>query len=455
MAAQARRVVFALILGLAAQPAGGASEGCAARIKSNHMSGLCQSRRKRHAETHQERVVDGWVDSYDRLTRPALATKMAALGDDRIQGKHVDHENISVGLFVNQVWDIDQRAGSFKVQAQLRLLWQDDRLCFDGSNLHHPRINLDEQSMQNLTTGVSILESLWLPDVHFHNSIHSGTEEQPDAQLLRVSECGEVLWARRFIVTLWVDFRFQQLPFDSQRLNLELESYRMPVDDVVLKWTGGCDHGSDYTGVADQSNPEWKFTDTAAEDTRCNTSVITHLAPGSNERFSRAVMSIEVQRQEAMWITSYINPSWTLLLISYLGLFIGNHNPGRPGVHAITILAHLTIDSSIRAQVCNPASSYLPQLLAVACISFLRASAAALVVDLSLTLTLTLCVCVCACACGAHSFLRLRIPHGSPTFRQVSFTSTWQFLSSTASATMPIARRRRSRRTWSSNATRF
>ena len=62
-------------------------------------------------------------------------------------------------------------------------------------------------------------------------------------------------------------------------------------------------------------------------------------------------MSIEVQRQEAMWITSYINPSWTLLLISYLGLFIGNHNPGRPGVHAITILAHLTIDSSIRAQV--------------------------------------------------------------------------------------------------------
>ena len=103
--------------------------------------------------------------------------------------------------------------------------------------------------------------------------------------------------------------------------------------------------------MADQSNPEWKFTDTAAEDTRCNTSVITHLAPGSNERFSRAVMSIEVQRQEAMWITSYINPSWTLLLISYLGLFIGNHNPGRPGVHAITILAHLTIDSSIRAQV--------------------------------------------------------------------------------------------------------
>jgi hypothetical protein len=353
MAAQARRLVLALILGLAAQPAGGASEGCAARIKANHMSALCQSRRKRYAETHQERVVDGWVDSYDRLTRPALATKMAALGDDRIHGKHVDHENISVGLFVNQVWDIDQRAGSFKVQAQLRLLWQDDRLCFDGSNLHHPRINLDEQSMQNLTTGVSILESLWLPDVHFHNSIHSGTEEQPDAQLLRVSECGEVLWARRFIVTLWVDFRFQQLPFDSQRLNLELESYRMPVDDVVLKWTGGCDHGSDYTGVADQSNPEWKFTDTAAEDTRCNTSVITHLAPGSNERFSRAVMSIEVQRQEAMWITSYINPSWTLLLISYLGLFIGNHNPGRPGVHAITILAHLTIDSSIRAQVCS------------------------------------------------------------------------------------------------------
>lgn len=334
----------------------GAPEGCKARIRAGHLSQLCQERRKRARQTHQMKVVDGWMDSYDRLTRPALATKMASLGKGEIRDQHVDHENISVGLFVNQVWDIDQRAGSFKVQAQLRLIWQDDRLCFDGSALHHPRINLDQDSMQNLTTGISILESLWLPDVHFHNSIHSGTEEQPDAQLLRVSECGEVLWARRFIVTLWVDFDFARLPFDTQQLKIELESYRMPVDDVILKWTGGCDRSADYTGVANQSNPEWQFADSATtvndeSYSICSTSVNTIIAPGSEEKFSRASLDITVRRQEAMWITGYINPSWTLLLMSYLGLFIGNHNPGRPGVHAITILAHLTIDSSIRAQV--------------------------------------------------------------------------------------------------------
>lgn len=349
------RLSLVLLMLMAHLDSCGAPE-CKDKIKANQLSQLCQSRRKRAAQVHQEHVVDGWMESYDRLTRPALATKMATLGSGGIHGTHVDHEEISVGLFVNQVWDIDQRAGSFKVQAQLRLLWQDDRLCFDGSNLHHPRINLDQDSMQNLTTGVSILESLWLPDVHFHNSIHSGTEELPDAQLLRVSECGEVLWARRFIVTLWVNFDFAQLPFDSQQLTIELESYRMPVEDVVLKWTGGCDRSHDYTGVAKQSNPEWQFSDISnpvSDDgfSTCTTSVKTETSPGSKDHFSRAAMHINVRREEAMWITSYINPSWTLLLMSYLGLFIGNHNPGRPGVHAITILAHLTIDSSIRAQV--------------------------------------------------------------------------------------------------------
>jgi hypothetical protein len=39
-----------------------------------------------------------------------------------------------------------------------------------------------------------------------------------------------------------------------------------------------------------------------------------------------------------MWTKSYIVPSVLLWFISYMGLFIGNHNPGRPGVHALTIV---------------------------------------------------------------------------------------------------------------------
>lgn len=280
-----------------AQLGGGAAhKTCAERIKATAsgglggLSSLCQARRAESgSETRQEVVVDRWMSrDYDRLTRPALASRIHTLDKgDSIKGEKVWPENISVGLFANQVWDIDQRAGSFKVQSQLRLLWRDDRLCFNGAQLHNPHINLDEQSMQNLTTGVSILQGLWLPDVHFQNSIQSGEDEKPDAQLLRVNECGEVTWARRFIVTLWVAFDFKKLPFDKQTLKIDLESYRMPVDDastqplltttltqlqghlltdtdrlcsqVVLKWTGGCDKSSDYTGIAPQTNPEWGF----------------------------------------------------------------------------------------------------------------------------------------------------------------------------------------------------
>jgi len=168
--------------------------------------------------------------------------------------------------------------------------------------------------MKNLTTGVSILEGLWLPDVHFQNSIQSGMDEMPDAQLLRVDECGQVLWARRFIVTLWVAFDFRQLPFDTQWLKIDLESYRMPVDDVVLRWTGGCDKSSDYTGVALQTNPEWKFQGgNTLGESQCSTSVEPVQQPGDpGHMFSRAQLKILIDRQEAMWITGYINPSWTL-----------------------------------------------------------------------------------------------------------------------------------------------
>lgn len=40
-----------------------------------------------------------------------------------------------------------------------------------------------------------------------------------------------------------------------------------------------------------------------------------------------------------------------LCVISYLGLFIARDNPGRPGVHCVTVLAHFTLDSSMRAQI--------------------------------------------------------------------------------------------------------
>ena len=74
-------------------------------------------------------------------------------------------------------------------------------------------------------------------------------------------------------------------------------------------------------------------------------------AQGFSRAVHVAVFRMDVERRRGVWINAYILPSGLLVFISYMGLFIGNHNPGRPGVHAVTILTHLTIDASIRAQL--------------------------------------------------------------------------------------------------------
>jgi hypothetical protein len=369
------------------------------------LSTLCQARRQLPPSPSKEHIVSSWYETNsshgngafrnDRLTRPAVASQEWELfhtqgGNSTWKGVgKVEAETVKIDLFVNSVWDIDQRTGSFMIQCYLRLQWQDDRLCFNEAELPQPSgcLELDDGNMYNLSTGVSIIEGLWLPDVHFVNSLVSNVQNS-DATMLRVRGDGRVLWNRRFIVTLSADFNFQDLPFDRQLLPVDLESFRMSTNDMVLLWNDKVLADTEweveqgYTGVAavlarPNRNPEWCFRrcskkengDQAQED--CNKAtqktekqddkVVVYydrsyyaepFRRDEHRKFSRARFAMYVQRQRGMWEKSYIEPSTFMFCISYMGLYIGNHNPGRPGVHAVTILMHLTIDSSIRSQVC-------------------------------------------------------------------------------------------------------
>ena len=377
-----------LLLLAAARPAG------APAVEPGPLSALCAKRQAvLPAQRSKEAVVASWTqhagedfDPYDRLTRPSTAAKQWELfhvpgGAQDWSGVSVAADVVHLGLFVNKIWDIDQREGSFQLQAYLEMRWQDDRMCFNGTRLPpresvrpcaagHPNcakvgamVELDEMSMLNQTTGVSILQSIWLPDVHFVNSIRSGDEEIPDASLLTVTESGLVRWRQRFIVGLSADFNFVHLPFDKQILSVVLESYRMPTTAMQLAWiqdadkTGG--RSDSKTGIALEGtrfNPEWKFRpmdDSCEDDQQC--AVWYRSCVEGEDAISPAYQvarfDMGVEREHKVWHDAYILPSFLLLFISWMGLFIANHNPGRPTVHTVTVLTHLTIDTSIRAQL--------------------------------------------------------------------------------------------------------
>ncbi len=53
----------------------------------------------------------------------------------------------------------------------------------------------------------------------------------------------------------------------------------------------------------------------------------------------------------ARWFYDYIYPAVMLLGLSYLALFVDKQNPGRPGIHSVTVLTELTLASSQRQQL--------------------------------------------------------------------------------------------------------
>ena len=396
---------------------GAATEAC----MSPPPSLLCQRRKNMSAHMNRKDIIESWQEMpnplngsdtihYDLYTRPAVATAVYNWSSHHSDSttrpelsNPVEAENVKLELFVNSVWDIDQRSGSFQVQAHLTMDWQDDRLCFNSGllqdvavtdNLGHQngdecfRIQIDEAAEQQ-RQGLGVAQTLWTPDIHFVNSIKAGDSEEADASLISVTDNGHVTWRRRFILTLSSDFDFTNLPYDRQVLSIYLESYRLPASAMRIEWskrhkTDGLNihFGAVGSEMANPNhNPEWCFRKEGlkGDEDDCkhskqdeNSRVWSHTGiyncqddhadgferpadciDGSKDGAykQRAFLRLQVQRQTEMWKSAYITPTMLLLLLSYCGLFIGNHNPGRPSVHCLTILAHLTIDASIRAQI--------------------------------------------------------------------------------------------------------
>jgi hypothetical protein len=340
----------------------------------------CEQQQAKYTPANTTDLFKSWIDGYDRFKRPNLAIQKP--------DSDTPAEKVSAGLYINQLWDFNEIDGTFMIQAYLTLGWHDPRLCFNDALMPgvgkdgNKSVELDLNNRVDITSGVDRLHELWLPDVNIENSIRLAGNVDPDADLFKVYSNGRIEWSRRFVVTLSADLDFEKLPFDTQFLYVNLESYRMPANDLVLEWDlQSFPHGLDK----EFDNPEWEFFtqrqteddaaaaeklstycgwDSAQEydskhpirshcDRRCKQlcEVNTRQYAGDTDEFSRLRFSMVLMRQTHSWVFGAIVPSVILCLISYLGLYIARDNPGRPGVHCVTILAHFTLDASMRTQI--------------------------------------------------------------------------------------------------------
>jgi hypothetical protein len=122
---------------------------------------------------------------------------------------------VDLGLFIEAITDIDPVTNTFRIEGFLDLVWCDPRESFNPEELGwHEKFFLEEDAHEELNT-------IWQPDITFPNE--SSPRETENLELV-VYEDGTIEYEERFSVTLEAHYDLRHFPFDSQLLEVEIES---------------------------------------------------------------------------------------------------------------------------------------------------------------------------------------------------------------------------------------
>lgn len=212
---------------------------------------------------------------------------------------------------------------------------------------------------------------MWLPDIFILNSAGGGAGQRSKTRLeqtLKISHGGSITWSTRFAESLGTDFSLNLMPFDSQNLTVNVGGYESG-RNLQLIWAD--DQDGYASGNASTKNSSTQRSYAREEyDNRANAAlapkgwdICSATAPrGSSPTACGGAVPpqpcaaspclqylVGLSRNNYSYMFSYIYPSMLLLGISYLALFVDKGNPGRPGIHSITVLTELTLANAQRA----------------------------------------------------------------------------------------------------------
>src|SRR3954451_22778807 len=122
---------------------------------------------------------------------------------------------ISVGIWVADVSNIDSALQTFTAEIAVVLRWKDSRLVHTGLGIvRYP------------------LEQIWHPRVSIVNETNSVSRKLPDA--VEVDPDGTVTSRQRYVGAFTQSLRLQSFPFDRQTFRVQLVAVRYQSDEVMF-----------------------------------------------------------------------------------------------------------------------------------------------------------------------------------------------------------------------------
>ena len=118
-----------------------------------------------------------------------------------------------LGVYILDITDIDEPGGKFTLHVVLGTYWQDPERAFAGKE---SKIFREEAATEEVNTR-------WRPMVEFNRTTAPSDLHHA---LLRVHPDGRVEYERHFTAQIATDLDLRKLPFDTQYLKIELESFQ-------------------------------------------------------------------------------------------------------------------------------------------------------------------------------------------------------------------------------------
>lgn len=202
-----------------------------------------------------------------------------------------------LGVYILDITEIDEPAGQFTLHVLLSTAWQDPERTFAGKE---PKIFREDLALEEVNTH-------WRPMVEFNRT---AAPDELHHSLLRVFPDGRVEFERHLTVQIATVLDLRKLPFDTQALKLELESFQYLASEMELTLPP-----ENLRIAAQISLPQWAPGKLSAEVAPIYRQVY-------NETYSRATVTLEVKRHTQFYIWQMMVPLGIVLAMAFAVFFL-------------------------------------------------------------------------------------------------------------------------------------
>ena len=204
---------------------------------------------------------------------------------------------VELGVYILDISDIDEPGGKFTLHVLLGVYWQDPAQAHEGKE---PKVFREDIAINEVNT-------IWRPMVEFNRTT---APAEIHHSLLRIYPNGRVEFERQLTVEIATQLDLRKLPFDTQQLKLELESFQYLANAVELTLPQG------NLRIAKQiSLPQW-------QSGKLTGRVEPQYREEFDETYSRATVTLEVKRHTQFYIWQMMVPLGIVLAMAFAVFFL-------------------------------------------------------------------------------------------------------------------------------------